>query len=66
MKIRYIKDDGSGRVDELPDETARRLIASGAAEQVDDDEPVTTDEPDEARPATPRKTAGKKTTRRSK
>jgi hypothetical protein len=63
MRIRYIKNDGSGRVDDLPDEAARRLIDSGAAEEVDADEPVTTDEP---RPATPRKSAAKKTTRRSK
>lgn len=63
MKIRYIKEDGGGRVDELPDESARRLIESGAAEEVGDDEPVTGDE---AGPATPRKAQAKKTTRRSK
>lgn len=57
MRIRYIKDDGSGRVEDMNDAVARRLIASGAVEEVDAEEPLTeTEQPaQEAQPA-PRKT----------
>lgn len=60
MRIRYIKEDGSGRVEDVDDAVGRRLIASGAAEEVDADEPPSepVQQPADAdqQPATPRKT----------
>lgn len=61
MRIRYVKEGGV-EVD-LPDASARRLIASGQAEAVDPDEAT---EPDPTSERPPRKTAAKKTGRRSK
>lgn len=63
MRIRYIKPDGDGRVVDLPDASARRLIASGAAEEVSADEPITQaefDEPTGEEQTATRRTAAKK------
>jgi hypothetical protein len=45
MRIQYVKEDDSGVVVDLPEATAKRLIASGAAVEVSEDEPVTEREP---------------------
>lgn len=66
MRIRYIKEDGKGRVDDLPDATARRLIDSGAAEEVGEDEPVTEQQAADQPQAAPARHIAAKTTRRSR